>query len=173
MGNGEKQIARLTVDEYAQEIADDLEVLISDHPSGIYISHLQEYYGESISRTNKACQILVQRQVVTLHQAASKAHYIVPTGVELAVPLPELTALQRKLALYLVDICIKHATTRVRTNYSQLSREMHCSYGGLRACLRRLTDLQYLFIESPSLRGKQDEMILSLGQKLVDLKNDR
>lgn len=163
---------RISVADYAQEIASDLLDLLKDYPAGIYISHLQEYYGESVSRTHRACHILRDNGVVRIDRAASGAYYIVPSGTPLPVVLPELTALQRKLAVYLTSLCRRHSTERVRTNYSQLTREMTCSYGGLRACLRRLTDLQYLSIESPSLRGKQDEMILALGKKLVDLNLD-
>lgn len=163
---------RIAVADYAREIADDLTTLLQDYPAGIYISHLQEYYGESVSRTHRACHILRDAGVVRLDRAASGAYYIVPSGSPLPTVLPELTELQRKLAVYLTSLCRKYATVRVRTNYSQLTREMSCSYGGLRACLKRLTDLKYLSIESPSLRGKQDEMILALGQKLVDLNLD-
>lgn len=167
-----KRLARLTVAEYAEEIAADLPTLMSEYPSGIYISHLQEYYGESVSRTHRACHILANNQVAALDRAASGAYYITPTGQPLSVPLPELTDLQRRLALFALKLCREHSTTRLRTNYSQLSRRLNCSYGGLRACLRRLSDLKYLSIESPSQRGKQDEMIIAIGQKLVDLHLD-
>lgn len=151
---------RISAQEYAQEIADDLDKLLAEYPAGIYISHLQDYYGESIARTHKACRILEERKAVSLNRSASGAYYILPIGYNSGVDLPELTQLQRKLTLYLLNLCQKHNTQRVKTNYSQLSREMQCSYGGLRACIKRLADLTYLKVETPSLRGKQDKMII-------------
>lgn len=164
------QSKRISIIDYCNEISNDLDELIKEFPYGISVSNLHEYYGESIARTMRAIHILSNQSLVTIHQSTTKAYYIVPTGFKFTVPFPELTELQRKLALYILQLCHKANTNRIQTDFSQLSRIMDCSYGGLRACIKRLTMLGYISLNSPSLRGKQTEMVIAMGKKLVDYK---
>lgn len=162
------QILRVSSQAFAEEIQRDLPTLIKEYPGGIYISNLQEMYGESYARTLKAVKMLDALHVITLHQAVSRAHYILPSQYISPIPFPELTALQRDFILYICQLCHKHQTIQVRTNYSELSRILECSYGGLKSCLERLAQLSYLIIIHPSRRGKQSELLIEISQPLKD-----
>jgi hypothetical protein len=160
------KLLRVSVESFAHEIQGDLARLIAQNPTGIYFSALADEYGESTARILKACQVLANRQVISVHQAASKAHYILPNNYVVPVPFVELTELQRKLVLYLIKI--GRVAKAVQTNYSQLARIMGCSYGGLHTCINRLVALEYLQIEQPSAPGKQNQLILRLTDTLLE-----
>lgn len=162
------QILRVSSQAFAEEIQRDLPTLIKEYPGGIYISNLQEMYGESYARTLKAVKMLAVLNVITLHQAVSRAHYILPKDYIPTIPFPELTPLQRDFILYVANLCRKFQTSQVRTNYSELSRILECSYGGLKSCLERLATLQYLAIINPSHRGKQSDLLIEINQPIVD-----
>jgi hypothetical protein len=158
---------RLPIQEFADEIAEDLPTLLEQNPGGIYFSELMSFYGETITRVTKAVSILETKGDITLHAAASRAQFIVPKGVGLTILFPELSVLQRRVAIYARTLASQKQVTKVETDYSQLCRIMHCSYGGLRACIKRLQELGYLNIEEQSQRGKQGCLVLSLHQKLL------
>lgn len=160
------KLLRVSVESFAHEIQGDLARLIVQNPTGIYFAALADEYGESTARILKACQVLESRQVITVHQAASKAHYILPIGYKVATPFVELTELQRRLVLFLLKIGSQAKV--VQTNYSQLARIMECSYGGLHTCINRLVALQYLTIEQHSAPGKQNQLILRLTDTLLE-----
>jgi len=162
------KIRNTSIDKFAKEILADLPKLIEEHPEGVHISHMHEWFGEGAARILKACQYLKAHDLVELHQSASKAHYITPVAYIPGIPFPELTELQRKVALYISKTCKAQDATQLRTNYSQLSRILECSYGGLRTCLNRLVSLHYIYLSSPSKPGRQDQLVITLGQILVD-----
>jgi len=160
------KLLRVSIEAFAHEIAGDLPRLIETNPTGIYFAALADEYGESTARIMKACQVLEGRRVLTVHQAASKAHYVLPTNYVVPVPFVELTELQRKLVLFLLKI--GQNSKLVQTNYSQLARMMNCSYGGLHTCINRLVALEYLTIEQQSAPGKQNQLVLRLTDTLLD-----
>lgn len=168
MHSSPSKASRVSIETFAWEVYNDLPKLIEEHVTGVYISHMQEYYGESAARVMKACQILQERGKVVLAQAASNAHYIIPPDYVCPVPFIELTDLQRKLVLYLHRTCRFQHTRQMRTNYSQLARIMNCSYGGLHTCTARLVDLGYLIITEPSKAGKQNQLLITLTGPLLD-----
>lgn len=170
MVRAQYKLKKIPVETYAREIKSDLNLLIQQYPEGIYYSTLIEYYGESISRTIKACSILKRNKDVDLYRSVSNAIFILPYGMTPTVPFPVLSGLQRSIVLLILDICTQNKTNRVQTNYSQLARIVKSSYGGLRACLKRLVELEYLQIDNESKRGKQCELIISLGKELQDKK---
>lgn len=159
---------RISLEDYQREILSDLPQLIEQHPDGIYIADLVEWYGESVNRTIKACQNLSRENRLQLLQAASKAYYVLPNAYQPKEALLELTPLQRQLVMYVARLASRSTINQVKTNYSQLARVLNSSYGGLRACVNRLVALGYLEMHHPSERGKQDQMLLSVNrQKLA------
>lgn len=159
---------RVSLEAFAHEILVDLPTLIVDHPAGVYFADLQEEYGESTARIMKACQLLASKEQLTIQQAASKAHYVLPKGYKPAVQFIELTELQRRLILFLIDLATKASTRSIQTNYSQLARIMLCSYGGLHTCINRLVALNYLEIVQQSAAGQQNQLILQLTDHLFE-----
>lgn len=154
--------------EFVQEIRDDLPKLIERFPLGIYMADLTSEYGETPARIGRACRILEEEGSIKMLHAASKANYILPQGYTPTIPFMNLTDLQRKLLMYLCKICKEHHTIQIKSNYSQLSRIMSCSYGGLHSCLNRLAALAYIVIDSESQRGRQDMLVVTIGKEMVD-----
>lgn len=159
---------RVSIESFAVELHKDLQQLIDVHPTGIYLQHLQDMYGESPARINAATHILEEKGYVTKHRSISRAFYILPQNYTLPLPYPELTDLQRRLLLYLQDLCFQYNTFRVRTNYSQLANIQHCSHGGIKSCIHRLAQLHLLTIVSPSQRGKQSELVIQITDPHLD-----
>lgn len=163
------KMLRVSIESFARELAGDLARLIKEHPQGVYFSALQEEYGESVLRIQKAASILEEKGLLTIHQAVSKAHYVLPKDYVAPEPLVELTALQRRLALRLVEIVREHgATNLVRTSYSQLSRMMECSYGGCLTSVNRLIALNYVEVVQQSQAGHQNQLILKVTTTLLE-----
>lgn len=162
----ERAVAKVPLTDFVDEVRQDLRVLIAEFPAGIYISHLVEWYGESASRCTRVCQILNEEKTVVIQQSASKAYYIIPAWQAIAtVQYPELTLLQRQCVLLVQKLLDSDNAGQLRTNISQLARLLAASYGGVRACIIRLEKLGYLEVRTPSLRGRQDQMLLALGPK--------
>ena len=163
---------RVPVLSFAREISADLEDLMFQHPTGIYLSNLQDYYGESIARIQKAVDILEGQKSIVKKKSANNSYYILPASPDVIErtgakqKFAGLTVLQVSVVEFLEKECKRQQVTRLRTNYSQLTRILNCSYGGLKQCLQRLVSLEYLRIEEPSKRGKSDQMIIALGTKL-------
>lgn len=165
--SSDKASRTIGVETYAQEIADDLPALMCEYPVGIYLTNLQEYYGESSIRTAKACQILERRGVIRIFQAASKAYYILPAHVDPSTILAELTPQQRKVAQFMQQTARITENNRLRTDYTQLARILDCSYGGLQATIQKLVALGYLSIETPPKRGFIAAMVIIVEPKLL------
>jgi len=155
--------------DYAEEVMEDLPKLIASYPTGVRITHLQAYYGETSSRTVKVMYMLAEQGRVHLGRTTSRAQYITPIGYEPPTKFPELTELQRKLLVYILDKCNSHIppASMIKTNYHQLSRIMNSSYGGMRACLKRLIELGYLHMTEQPKSGRQDGMVISIGAKAL------
>ncbi len=158
---------RVSIEGFAHELQSDLKRLIEQYPNGIYFANLSDEYGESIARITKACNILVERGVIQVQKAASNAYYIIPKDYIAAVPLIELTDLQRKLALFLYLQARKAQNRLLSTNYSQLTKLMECSYGGLVTAVNRLVALDYLEIRQQSEVGQRIPLLLYITDKLV------
>lgn len=153
---------RVSVESFAHELQIDMSRLIREYPNGIYFAALADEYGESTARILKAVQILVDRNVVEVRQAASNAYFVVPKNYKPDVPLIELTDLQRKLVAFLY-LTSKAADNRLlSTNYSQLARKMQCSYGGLVTAVNRLVALEYLELRQAT------PLIVYITDKLIE-----
>lgn len=155
---------RVSLDSFVEELEVDLDRLIMEHPAGIYMTHLQEEYGESSARIMKACRTLEQKGIIRLQQAASKAYFITPIGHKTDIPLLTLTELQRRLLLYLLLLGSKSKppTSRIQSNYSQLARIIKCSTGGIHTCINRLSHLGYIRVVQQSTAGQQQPLILEI-----------
>jgi len=165
---------RVSVQDFANEIQRDLPRLLREHPSGIFISDLQNEYGESPSRCKVAIRILQEKHAITLHQADSRAYFFFPTSHQPNIPLLSLTDLQRSICIYLLTICKANATPTsiVHTNYAYLAKRLQCSNGGIKSALHRLEKLQYLTILQESQRGYADGLHLQLLRPILDLNLD-
>lgn len=168
-------LQRIAIEDFAQEIRADLPELLNEFECLMY-SSLQEYYGETFARVKLACNILERQGVIQLRQTASRAYIIEPIilkgiRIQLHPDLKVLTPLQRSLTTTIVQLCGNQNTDTCRTNYAQLSRITHCSYGGIRACMSRLIELGYFEIVTKGKRGKQDVMVIKLTPKTENLKN--
>lgn len=158
----------IPVEEFARELLEDLPKLMEEYPDGIMFSDLREYYGETVSRISNACKLLATDDKIVIRMARhNNARFIMPKDFTTASRFPELTVLQRKVLELFIKQCRQYQTTRVRTNYSQLSRSIECSYGGIRTCIDRLSSLGYLTIASPGLRGKQAQMVIDVKSDLI------
>lgn len=169
-----KQPERIPVLSFARELASDLDELARQYPNGIYYSHLSGYYGESVARVQKAVAILENQKVLTLYKSPNNAYYVLPTAPILRTGndlYAGLSDLQMRLVGLVERECLRQKVDRLKTNYSQLSRVLNCSYGGLKQCVKRLVDLEYIQILEPPKRGLGDEMIVALGKKMVAQKN--
>lgn len=164
-------ILRVSVQEFANEIQRDLHRLLEEHPQGIYISDLQEEYGESTARIKTALRILEAKHAVSIHQAASRAYYIFPFDHQPSTPLLNLTDLQRSICVLLLNIVLEHPpATVIHTNYAYLAKRLQCSNGGIKSALYRLDSLKYLQILQGSQRGYADGLHLQLLRPILDLK---
>lgn len=159
-------VAKVSVEQFAQELVQDLPKLIAEHPAGVYVHHLHEYYGESPARILRAASLLETSKHIRVEQAANNSHYIVPYDYHPKVQFVELTDLQRRTIEFIIATITEQRAKTLQTNYSQLARLMVCSSGGIRTCLYRLVQLEYLQILSPSKQGKQSELLLALGKKI-------
>lgn len=162
------KLLRVSVESFAYELQTDLPRLIQEYPNGVYFNVLQDEYGESVLRIQKAVAILEGRHILEVHQAASKAMYVIPFGYKAPEPLIELTPLQRRLAISLVKIVRDANTDKIRTSYSQLARIANCSYGGCLTVINRLVELKFLMIEQHSKAGHQEQLILRVTKLLRD-----
>lgn len=166
---------KISVEAFAKEISDDLPELVKTY-GVIFYTNLAEYYGESINRIKSAIDILWNKNIVSVVRSSNNAFIIIPVSNEkmrLAThpDLIVLTPLQRSVVIKLVQACKKQNASLIQTNYSQLARVSNCSYGGLRACLQRLEELEYVAITAKGLRGKQDVMLIELTMKTRRLMN--
>lgn len=153
--------SKIPLEDFAKEIIEDFPVLYKDSPKGVSFSTLSEYYGEKMARVKAACELLRTQGVVQVVQSNSKSHFIVPAFRALN-PMLVLTELQADVLTKIAKTCREGQTSRLSTSYSQLSRLAGCSYGGLKACINRLTELGYLEIVSNSVRGKQNNLIIGV-----------
>lgn len=144
------------------EIRRDLPDLFKENPNGLSIPYLSSWYGESTQRIMKAVKGLEEKEKLHVRQAANKTFYIVPWDYE-DDGMADLTELQRKLVRF-VWLTIKNGQSdSLKTNYSQLSRLLKSSYGGMVLRVQRCVDLGYLTIDHPSLQGRADTLILRMG----------
>lgn len=160
-------ILKVPIESFAHEILTDLPKLMQDYPAGVTIHNLHIEYGESPARILKAISILESKELVTVHKAANNSSYIRPVSDGMPVEFGDLTDLQRRTLLFIRKTCEDAKTTRVSTNYMQLMRIMKCSPTGLRTCIDRLVQLGYLVIDQPSRHGKQSDLIIALGKKII------
>lgn len=155
---------KVSMDSFVYELRQDLARLYADHPTGITYHVLREEYGEPIPRILRATQILQEKGHITIGQNASREHYILPANAphpSKVTPYADLTDLQRRLFTLLTD-SRNPENNLVRTNYTQLSRILSCSQGGVRNSLDRLTTLKYLRVHTPAIPGKQASLVLEL-----------
>lgn len=160
-------ILKVPIEGFAHEILQDLPRLMEEHPTGVSIHHLHQEYGERSARILKAISILEAKEKVTVHKAANNSSYILPIEGGQPTEFGDLSDLQRRTVIFIRDTCLKAGTTRLSTNYMQLMRIMNCSPTGLRTCVDRLVQLGYLVIEQPSRHGKQSDLIIGLGKKII------
>lgn len=164
-------LLKVSIDSFVYEVRSDLPRLITEHPNGVYVQHLHEEYGESPTRILRAFSLLEQRGVVTVHQAANNSHYILPVSYEVPTRFIELTDLQRSLLDFIIKTTQQENTTLLRTNYSQLSRALQCSTGGVRTSLARLEQLDYIKTLNPAQQGKPSALLLELTDKAIGTTN--
>lgn len=162
---------KIPIENFAFEILADLPKLLEEHPKGVMIQHLHAYYAESTVRIIKAITILEEKHHIRVYKAANHSSYILPLEAGLPDELGGLSDLQRGCCQLLRKICTDNKTTLVRTNYAQLARLLKCSATGIRTCIDRLVQLGYLNIVEPSKHGKQSELLLKLGDKLLTPKD--
>lgn len=158
---------KIPIENFAFEILGDLPDLMKEHPKGVMIQHLHAWYGDSPARILKAISILETKNRIRVYKATNNSSYILPSEAGLPDELGGLSDLQREACLLLRRICQDNKTTQVRTNYAQLARLLKCSATGIRTCIDRLVQLGYLVILEPSKHGKQSELLLQLGDKLL------
>lgn len=154
-----QRFQRVPFQDYCEEVFRDLPMLIQKYPAGVYISHLIDWYGESVNRTVKVCETLSAQGRCEVHKAVSHALYIVPVGYTPTVALPELTHLQRTLVMMVLQYEHRYHKAYT-TSYSHLSRSLDSSYGGVRNIVKRTCQLGYLHLESLPSRGKVDSVVL-------------
>ncbi len=169
MKRGSDVVAQLKIpiENFAFEILGDLPTLMAEHPKGVMVQHLHSWYNESPTRIIKAISILEEKHHIRVYKAANNSSYILPLEAGLPDELGGLSDLQRAACQLLRKICAENKTTMVRTNYAQLARLLKCSATGIRTCIDRLVQLGYLVIVEPSKHGKQNELLLKLGDKLL------
>lgn len=164
MSAATKQL-RISHVEFATEILRDLPYLMHEYKDGLYVRDLKDYYGESSNRIRHALSVLINQGIVELRQAPDKTYYIVLKGQE-PPQLVELTEMQRRIARFVMSTCKKSNTTKLQTDYSQLSRVLKISPVGLRSTMVRMHTLGYLLLSEPSQIGFPCTMILTIGPKL-------
>lgn len=158
----------LNAHQFRDEIMSDLPRLIAEHPNGVYLSHMQEEYGESTARIKTVLEGLATDGKLTLLQSASHSFYVLPTNYKPPTAHPELTPLQRMVLFYLQQLSAHSATHQIRSNYSELARIIKCSHGGIKSCLERLETLQHIRIVNPSSRGVQTALLI----QVIDIDSD-
>lgn len=134
---------KVTIKNFAREILSDLPTLMNDHPMGVTISDLYEYYKESEQRIARAILFLMDDDRIERKRRASGTYYITPKGYRLPRPHPELTHNQWKVLEYLWDLR-PLKSDRVITNHSRLADFLGFSIGGVGAAVDRLISLKYI-----------------------------
>lgn len=160
---------RISYKDFALEILRDISTLQKEYSEGLYVTDLQEYYGESANRIMHALKHLEARGEGKLCTAVNRAYYFVPKNAldSIGIGTIELTELQRRVLSTIRMVCEGHGTTSLRTDYSQLSRVTSSSIGGLKLCIKRLSELGYIEIVEQSAVGQKAQMLIKLGQKLL------
>ena len=164
-----KPTSGIPLGKYAQEILEDLPELMENNPQGILISQFCDFYGETTSRTYRACRLLSEAGKITLFKTSSNAFRVLPFNETTPDALLRLSIRQRRLVKFFVELCEQKFSQRIKTDYSQLSRLTNCSYVGLRSNMVRLEQLGYIKIEISSVKGKQGGLIVVVQDHLMDL----
>lgn len=159
----------ITVEDFADEILNDLPNLISFHRGGVTTKHLLAFYGESYIRIRAAVKFLASKDLVHLWKNNENVYYIVPYGYPIPQRICTLTELQALLAYKLCSLCETLGRETVQTSYSQLARWTGFSNGGVRLAIDVLCSCNYIDILSPSKVGKKSDLRLLIKQ---ELKND-
>jgi len=159
-----------TMHDLVWEMKNDLKDLFEKNPEGLSISMLSGWYGESTQRILKACQQLESDGRVRLKRAANKAIFILPDDLQQGEALTVLSVKQRELVKFVAKRLEEEKAIHLKTNYTQLSRLLLSSYGGMRIRLQRCVELGFLVIVHPSMPAMSDQLVLSLGPKYKDLK---
>lgn len=155
-----------TINELAREMITDLPVLFEE-TEAVTLSYLCEYYGDTYNRIRNVVDNLEQRGKVVLKKKANLTYYITLPDTPLDLS-QELTRKQRELVEFVKERLTQAKAEVLKTNYAHLSIYLYSSRGGMKIRVKRCVDLGYLVIENPSMQGKQDSLILSLGPKAKD-----
>lgn len=132
-------------DSFVKEIGDDIPTLMVDYPEGVYITHLLEYYGESISKIMRAVKTLEKQGKVELHRNVSNALYLIPVDYKVPAAILSLSPLQRKLLCIIIEVSKYNERVKKtpiwETSLAHICRAVPCSMGGLHNALTTLTRL--------------------------------
>lgn len=134
---------KVSIQNFAREILSDLPTLMVDHPMGVTISDLYEYYKESEQRIARAILHLMEEDRIVRKRRVSGTYYITPKDYRLPRPHPELTHNQWKLLEHLWELRPLKGDN-VTTNHSRLADHLGFSIGGVGAAMEKLISLEYV-----------------------------
>lgn len=150
----------IPIQKFAEEIYHDLPSLYKQHPEGVLLSVLIDYYGESIQRVMHAVRRLETSSLIKFKKNQSGTYYVQPFS---APDVTGLSSLQQECLNYVHDHGQAFTPTnnvQMFTNYTHLAVALHSSNGGVRNAVLRLAELNYLKIVDPGKRGIADTLIL-------------
>lgn len=145
----------------SREILEDLPKLFGESPSGITLSQLHEYYGESYARLSSAVKHLQAIHRVDIIKGPQSTTLVFPKGRAPKNAIPQLTPLQAKLLMVLQD-ARRTKGAPLHTNYARLAEVIQGSYGATRAAVQKLVQTRFIVILNPSERGRQDQLIIDV-----------
>lgn len=156
---------QISMKDFYVEVRADLPNLFKEYPTGIALSFLSTWYGESPQRIAAVCKKLQAAGKLIIHRKFNRSTYILPPEGLPASLMTELTKAQRELVNFIAQYIAKNnGYTTVSTNYAQLSRALNSSYGGMIIRVERCVELGYLKIVQPSKPGKRDQLLIALGE---------
>jgi MarR-like DNA-binding transcriptional regulator SgrR of sgrS sRNA len=147
--------------DFLVELLEDLPNLFKEQPQGVTLTHLHEWFGESQQKLSRAVKQLSEERLLDLAIGPQNTILVFPKGKSIPANEHKLTPLQDKLYKALRDAYTAKGAS-LHTNYAQLAKVCQASYGGTRAALQKLVQLQLIQVEHESERGKQDQLVLAV-----------
>lgn len=144
-----------------REILEDLPDLYREHPTGVTLRDLNDWYGEANAKLAKVIQEMADLHLIDLRRGPQNTFILFPKGKGPQHEEIKLTPLQDHL-LGTLRIAYSEKARPLKTNYARLAQCCKSSYGGIRAAVQKLNDLRLITIEHQSERGHQDQLIITV-----------
>lgn len=148
------------LEEFAEEIRQDLAKLSQQYPRGITVAALMDWYGEPVSRCTKVFKVMQKYDDVVVYKNSHGA-FALHSKELLQDPLAKVRNNLTTTQVKILDYLLSQPKLPVTTNFSELARTVKCSYGGVTQAIRKLTTMGLIKVIGEPRRGRPDGMSLT------------